>query len=222
VAYVVAKPADTITEQDNRAEPSERTFPLSDTQLIWRAKGGDRRAGDELFGRYYQMAYGLAYTMCSGDREEAKDVVQDAFIKVFRNLKSFKEDASFYTWLYRIVVNTCLDRRRGQSRWKKLFSTWPLLRSRDGLADEPYEVEDPKEESNPLHKLENKETGKRIERAIMALPENQRIAFHLKVVEGLKIREIAEIMGSAEGTVKTHIFRAMRNLQESLKELGDP
>jgi len=191
----------------------------TENQLIERAKNGDREATEELFRRHYQRAYGLAYTLCSGDGEEAKDAVQEAFIKAFRNLNKFKEGAAFYTWLFKIIVNTCIDRKRGAKRWKKLFSFWPSSRSDGDSSEELLEVEDTADSSNPLCELENREMGQRIKKAIMDLPENQRLAFYLKVAEGMKIKEIARTMGSAEGTIKTHLFRAIHSLRESLEDL---
>ena len=93
-------------------------------ELVKRARNDDPWAMDQLLKRYYQKAYGIAYRMCSGDEEEARDLVQDAFLNAFRNLKRFKGDSGFYTWLYRIVVNTCLDARRRRQRRSGLLSRW--------------------------------------------------------------------------------------------------
>ncbi len=192
---------------------------VSEIDLLRRAKNGDRSATDELFRRYYQRAFGLAYTLCSGDREEAKDAVQDAFIKAFRNLGKFNEGAAFYTWLFRIIVNTCIDRTRGIKRWKRVFSFWPSAGQGNDEQDKLMEVEDARSDSSPLYELESREMGQRIHGAIMKLPKNQRLVFYLKVIEGMKIKEIAQTTGSAEGTIKSHLFRAIHSLQSSLKDL---
>ncbi len=194
---------------------------VSEIDLVHRAKNGDRFATDELFRRYYQRAFRLAYTLCSGDREEAKDALQDAFIKAFRNLGKFNEGAAFYTWLFRIVVNTCIDRTRGIKRWKRLFSFWPSSGQGNEQHDKLMEVQDERSESSPISKLEGKEMGERIRGAVMKLPKNQRLVFYLKVVEGMKIKEIAQTTGSAEGTIKSHLFRAIHTLQSSLKDLTE-
>ena len=217
---MVAEPASIDASRCDQLAPVVEGPMASDSELVQRGKNGDRLAIDELFRRHYQRGYALAYTLCSGDSEEAKDALQEAFIKAFRNLKRFNESAAFYTWFFRIVVNTCIDRKRKYKRWKRLFSFWPSSHSEDGGGDELVEIQDSAIDSDPLHELESKELGQRIQEAIMNLPENQRVAFYLKVAEGMKIREIAETMGSAEGTVKTHLFRAIHSLQKSLTDLN--
>jgi len=221
VTLVVAEPASVDVSRCDQLAPAVEEPMDTDSELVQRANNGDRVAIDELFRRHYQRAYALTYTLCSGDSEEAKDALQEAFIKAFRNLKRFNESATFYTWFFRIVVNTCIDRRRKYNRWKRLFSFWPSSHSNDGSGGELIEVQDSAIDTDPHHELESKELGRRIQNAIMALPKNQRIAFYLKAIEAMRIKEIAKIMGLAEGTVKTHLFRAIHSLQKSLTDL-DP
>jgi len=216
---VGAEPASLVIAQDSESAVSLDDHSLSENELVGRAKKGDRGAMDELFRRHYQRAYALAYTLCSGDGEEAKDAIQDAFIKAFRNFGKFKEGATFYTWFYRILVNTCIDRKRKLGRWKRLFSFWPTSGFGDDSEQHDMEAEDRRGSSNPLEKLESREVGEKIRNAIMELPETQRVAFYLRVNEGMKVKEIAHVMGSAEGTAKTHLFRAIRSLQKKLKDL---
>ncbi len=210
-----------ILERDEIAGDLEEDMgvtPLSDEDLVRKAKSGDSWAANELFRRYHNKAYSITYAMCSGNSEEAKETLQEAFIKAFQNLNKFREDASFYTWFYRIVVNTCLDKRRANSRWKRLFSFWPSRGPSEQDDQVEFDPRDMTQDSDPLLAVQNKELGRAMRKAIMNLPEKQRAVFHLKVIEGMKIREVAKIMGSAEGTVKTHLFRAIQNLQEALGE----
>ena len=102
-----------------------------DKELVRRAQNDDAWAIEQLVLRYQKKAYQIAYQMLAGDEQEAQDRTQDAFLKAFRKIKQFKGDASFYTWLYRIVINTCLDSRRQKRRWKDIFSPWRLEKQKE-------------------------------------------------------------------------------------------
>jgi RNA polymerase sigma-70 factor (ECF subfamily) len=161
--------------------------------------------------------------MCSGDSEEARELTQEAFLRAFRSLKNFRGKSSFYTWFYRILINTCLDSRRRRSRWEGIFSFWRRDKHEKASSDEiNAEYPDPKEHSNPMDALNNKQLAQEIRQALASLPEKQRVVFQLKVLHGMRIREIAKIMGSAEGTVKSHLFRATLFMREALKEWAQP
>ncbi len=190
----------------------------SDEELVEAAKAGDRRAFEELVVRHQDRAFSLALHMCLGDTLEAQDLTQEAFLRAFRNIGSFRGDSTFYTWLFRIVVNTCLDGRRRKLRWDSLFSFW---RSRSDEQDEPDELEaqaDLTPGSDPLAMLSSKELSKQVRKALEGLPPRQRIALQLKVIHGMSLKEISELMGAAEGTVKSHLFRATHKLEQELKD----
>jgi RNA polymerase sigma-70 factor (ECF subfamily) len=213
------------TEAD-RADhrPAERggDFP-SDEALVARALEGDRSAAAELVGRYHKKAYGIAYHLCSGDTEEARDFTQDAFLRAFANLGSFRGRSSFYTWFYRIVVNTCRDGRRRVWRWKRRFAFWRS--TPEDVATEPSTPEnhpDRAEHADPAAVLSGKELHERLRKAMLALPGKQRTAFQLKVFHGMTIHEIAKVMNTAEGTVKSHLFRATQQLREALSDWAIP
>jgi RNA polymerase sigma-70 factor (ECF subfamily) len=192
---------------------------LPDEELIARAQRDDPWAIEEFVCRYQQKAYAIAYHMCSGDREEAQDLTQEAFLRVFQNIKKFRGDSSLYTWFYRIVVNTCLDGRRRRRRWERVFSLWrPGLREEEPSREVFEEQPDMVEGNNPMAVLSGKKLTQEIRKALMSLPERQRVAFQLKVFQGMNIREIAQVMGSAEGTVKSHLFRATHSLRTVLKD----
>ena len=213
--------------QSGKSEPKQGAVPLGrkpdDPELVKRAQNDDPWAADQLLRRYYEKAYGIVYRMCNGDAEEAADIVQEALFKAFRNLKKFKGEASFYTWLYRIVINTCLDVRRRKQRRTGLFSLWRPRRKDGEEMNQPLEKQpDPKDFSNPLSSFRGKQLKKQVLNALDALSDKQRMAFELKVFEDMTIAEVAQVMGAAEGTVKTHLFRATQHVRQTLSEWMEP
>jgi RNA polymerase sigma-70 factor (ECF subfamily) len=204
---------------DRRRQVESLPADLTDEELVARAQEDDQRAFEELVRRHQGKVQSIAYHMCDGNTEEARDLTQEAFLRAFRNLRKFRRDSSFYTWLYRIAVNTCLDSRRQRRRWESIFSFWRTRQGEEETAEEALESEpDPAPDNNPLEVLTGRDLSREIGKALATLPMRQRMAFQLKVMNGMNIREIAEIMGSAEGTVKSHLFRATRSLQNALKE----
>jgi len=213
--------------ETEKGEPKHGAVPfgreMDDPELVKRAQNDDSWAADQLLRRYYEKAYGIVYRMCNGDAEEAADLVQESFFKAFRNLKKFKGDASFYTWLYRIVINTCLDGRRRKQRRKGIFSLWRPRRKDGEEMDQPLEKQpDPKDSANPLSSFRGKQLQKQVLSALGALSDKQRMAFELKVFEDMTIGEVAKVMGAAEGTVKTHLFRATQHVRQTLSEWTEP
>lgn len=210
-------------EQDIVSETKEAPMPIGDKELVSRARTGDPSALEELVGRYQEKAYAIAYNMCCGDSEQAKEITQEAFLRAFRGLKSFRGKSSFYTWFYRILVTTGLDWRRRQVRWERIFSFWRRDHREKALLKEEYkEYPEPQEHTNPMTALKNKQLAQEIRKAVESLPARQRTAFQLKVLNGMKITEIAQIMGTAEGTVKSHLFRATHFLRHALQEWDRP
>ena len=102
-------------------EPRSSGPVYADAELVRRAQKEDPWAIEQLVLRYQKKVYAIAYQMLSGDAEEARDRTQDAFLQAFRKIKQFRGKSSFYTWLYRIVINTCIDARRRRKRWKEIF-----------------------------------------------------------------------------------------------------
>ncbi|MDH3443438.1 MAG: sigma-70 family RNA polymerase sigma factor [Deltaproteobacteria bacterium] len=184
----------------------------ADEELVALARDGDHKAFEKLVERHNQKAYRIAFGFAR-DREEAKDLSQDAFLKAFMNLKKFDGRSGFYTWFYRILVNVCLDykRRRG--------------RRTDEEFNEAVENQlDPNHGIAPTVALDEQvlasELSRKVGVALEALPPKQRTAFILKNHQGLSIKEIAEVMQTAEGTVKVHIHRAISALRQTLAELA--
>jgi RNA polymerase sigma-70 factor, ECF subfamily len=195
--------------------------PVDDLELVERVKRKDAGAAEQLVRRYQEKAYAIAYRTCSGDAEEAKDLTQEAFLRAFRGLDQFQGKSSFYTWLYRIVVNTCLDGLRRQHRRRDLT---PSRRADFGEGGPDGVLEgrvDPAAEDSPAERLARKQFRARVQKALSGLSSNQRMVFELKVFDELSISEIAGLMQSAEGTIKSHLFRATRHIREALKDWAE-
>lgn len=188
-----------------------RPEELGDENLVALAQKGERKAFEELVERYKQKAYRIAFNF-TRDREEAKDLSQEAFLRAFTHLGRFDQRSSFYTWFYRILVNICLDHRR---RGQRVF--WQPFQEQDGKMAEENEMVSPV--PSPDRQAMSGEIARKIGAALNLLPPKQRTAFLLKNHQGLSIREIAKVMQTAEGTVKTHIHRAVTALRQSLAEL---
>ncbi len=183
-----------------------------DEELVGLAQRGDAKAFEELVERYKQKAYRIAFDFAR-DREEAKDLSQEAFLRVYTHLRSFDGRSSFYTWFYRILVNICLDYRRRKKR---------------ASAEEFDEAAERRMESSSLsvppvapeqHAIAG-QMSRKVGAALEALPAKQRTAFILKNHQGLSIKEIAVTMQTAEGTVKVHLHRAVAALRQRLAEFA--
>ena len=193
-----------------------------DEELVRRAQNDDQWAIEQLILRYQKKVYQIAYQMLAGDEQEAQDRTQDTFLKAFRKIKQFKGNASFYTWLYRIVFNTCLDARRRRRRWKEIFFPWRLERhTEESSTSSLEEYPDANKNSNPLSTLRKRQLEKDVKKAMNTLSERQRSIFQLKIFHEMSIPEIAQMLNLAEGTVKTHLFRATQVIQKKLKGWTD-
>ncbi len=191
---------------------TSRPGEFGDEELVTLAQKGQREAFEVLVERYQTKAYRIAFDF-TRDREEAKDLSQEAFLRAFIHLKSFDLRAGFYTWFYRILVNLCLDyrRRRGRVAWEPLGEKSEKADAKDGVAGAVY---------SPEQGAMTEELSRRIEKALADLPPKQRTAFILKNHQGLSIHDIAKVMQSAEGTVKVHIHRAVAALRQKLTEFA--
>ncbi len=177
--------------------------------LIESAQAGDLRAFDRLVRRYDRQVMQLAMSMLN-NTQDAEDVFQEIFIKVYKALPRFRFESEFRTWLYRVVVNQCINFRRSRSRRRNRDpgigwdgGDWLLSLPDDGL--------------DPESQMLNTEIGHQIARALETLPAKQRAVFVLRHYHGHRLREIARILDCAEGTVKNYLFRATRKLQKELK-----
>jgi RNA polymerase sigma-70 factor (ECF subfamily) len=182
---------------------------LSDNQLILNAQNGDVLAFEELIYRYDKMVLRIALKY-TGDSEDAKDIYQEVFIKVFNSLSKFQFKSEFSTWLFRIVSNTCITFKRKYAKANHF--------SLDDEKNENYVATIPdNRESSPENIAVNSENGKKINEALNTLSPNQKMSFLLKHYEGYKIREIAEMMNCKEGTIKKYLFDAVKRLKLQLE-----
>jgi len=197
-------------------QSEESLSPLKDEDLVAQARKSDQKAIEDLIRRYQQKAYAIAYHFTDGNVQDAEDFTQEAFLRAFQNLENFRGDSSFYTWFYRILVNVCLDGRRRRNRWQRIFLPWQRDSTDRGLS--PEERPDPEAHERSLKTLSEKELSRDIRESLKSLPEKQRLAFQLKALHGMSIQEVARAMGTAEGTVKSHLFRATQFLREKFKD----
>ncbi len=193
-----------------------------DQQLIERIKSGDQAAFGLLLEKYQQRAYYFCLHLVSRP-EDAEDLAQEGFIRVFKNIHTFRGTASFRTWFYQILLNLC----RSYHRHRYLVNRFTFNFSRRDGEDEEMEqsletsVPDQSLDGDPQRLINNEELKQQLEKALQTLPRQQKEIFALKHFEELKISEIAGITGLAEGTVKIHLFRAVQRLQEILKEFKE-
>ena len=193
-----------------------RSSPISESEelsLIRRAQIGDRAAFDSLVRLYDQNVLRLALQVL-GSPEEARDLYQEAFLKVYRSIGQFREEAKFSTWLYRVVMNVCLDHLRRQQSRKEVAV--PAVQ--DGETDLLQAVEDERPAVNPERATHSQEIARRIRLALDRLNPRERMVFELKHYQGLKLRVIGEICKTTEQTAKNCLSRATQKLRT---ELGD-
>ena len=173
--------------------------------VIRRVQRGDANAFEYLVAAYEKNVYNLALRM-TGNPEDAEDMAQEAFLKAYSSLDSFRGDSKFSVWLYRIVSNTCLDFLRVRSRRRETS----LEREDEGAGTGQQEI--PDDSLSPERLFERKLTRESVQRGLMSLPEDQRKILLLREIEGLSYEEIAHVLSLESGTVKSRIFRARRRL----------
>lgn len=191
----------------------------ADAELVAQAQKGSQAAFRKLVEKYQRRLYAMALGMMK-DPDEARDAVQDALLKAYRNLPSFQGQSAFYTWLYRIGVNVCIDRMRSQGRVGKVEYEEGVDAEDDGESGiSPRRVG-----FDPAQALHSREIRERLERAIAELSPTHRAVLLLREVDGLSYKEIAEVMECSEGTVMSRLFHARKNMQARLRPLvdGDP
>jgi RNA polymerase sigma-70 factor, ECF subfamily len=190
---------------------------VDDGELVEDARKGDRDAFRTLFERYHRRAYSLAYGVVH-NADDALDVVQDAFIKAHKYLDKFEGTSSFYTWLYRIVMNLAIDHLRKHRKSRAVdFSDTNVQEGDAAVGDEDLV---PKIlGGNPGRALVDKEIRGRIEAALEELSPNHRSVLVMRELEGLSYEEMAQVMGCSKGTIMSRLFHARRNMQKRLVDL---
>jgi RNA polymerase sigma-70 factor, ECF subfamily len=184
--------------------------------LVAEAQGGSRAAFEELVRRYDRDVLRLALNLMKRP-EDARDVYQEAFLKVYRNLHRFRFECSFYTWLYRIVTNVCLDHlRRRQARPEDQSPELNSGHQEEGITDFFERQREHRPTLDPERTFIGKEIKARIAIAMERLSPRERIVFEMKHYQGLKLRAIGDALGTTEETVKNSLFRATRKLRHEL------
>ena len=178
--------------------------------LIHRARSGDRTAFREIVECNKKAVYYLAMHM-TGNHHDAEDISQEVFLKMFRSLKGFKGKAKLSSWLYRITVNTCISKMR-----KKSSNILKFQESSTIDESEVYKNFAEQGQGNPEQYVESDQIGIHIEKALKRITHKERAVFILRHYSDLPLKEIAEVLNVAEGTVKSHLFRAIKKLQKEL------
>ncbi|HTZ95895.1 MAG TPA: RNA polymerase sigma factor [Terriglobales bacterium] len=188
---------------------------VDDTQLIRQAQMGDTTAFEELVRQYDRAVLRLAVHL-TGSQEDGRDIYQEAFLRAYINLASFRFECSFYTWIYRIVTNLCLDfLRKKSTRARDLTTTL----SSDG-EEEPIldRLPDHRASASPERNMMSRDLRRTILRALEALSARERMVFELKHYHGLRLRTVAGILNTSEGTIKNTLFRATHKLRHQLAD----
>lgn len=187
---------------------------VSEKKIIEKVLGGDANAFEELVLKYEKTVYNLALRMV-GDRDDASDMTQEAFIKAYGSLSSFRGDSKFSVWIYRIATNVCLDFLRSKSRKQQVS----LTVSDDDDEDAQLDIPDPS--SAPEQQLIKKISMQSVEEGLKTLPDKQRQILVMRELGGMSYAEIGKALSLEEGTVKSRIFRARKRLCTFLLDSGN-
>ena len=212
-ALPAARPAERTATPANLADETSRA---AEVLLIREAQAGSRAAFDALVRQYDSAVLRLALRL-TGSEQDAQDIHQEAFLKAYRYLHNFRFECSFYTWIYRIATNLCLDhlRRRKSRREEQAV----MVDGRGEEMDLLSNVSDDRAGANPARELERKMLGEKIGEALGHLTPRERMVFELKHFQGLKLRAIGEMLHTTEETAKNTLFRATRKLRLQLAEM---
>ena len=210
--------ADETSGMRQRPAPSPMVTQsrIDDTLLVREAQRGNRSAFEELVRHYDHAVLRLALHL-TGSEHEARDIYQEAFLKAYKNIARFRFECSFYTWIYRIVTNLCLDSmRRKQVRKEEA----PVAVDAEGESyDVLAQVPDGRSGANPERDLMRREIGSRISAALEKLTPRERMVFELKHYQGLKLRTVGEMLNTTEETAKNTLFRATQKLRGALADM---
>jgi RNA polymerase sigma-70 factor (ECF subfamily) len=194
--------------------PIRSGVQMDESALIRAAQAGDHAAFEQLVTAYDQSVLRLAMNLLRSP-EDARDVYQEAFLRVFRNLHNFRFDCSFHTWLYRIVTNLCLD----QMRKRKVRKEEPsILNTPEGLLDRMDSVPEERVDGDPQRYLFSGQVRIRIKEVLGQLTPRERMVFELRHYQGLRLRRIGEILGTTEEAAKNCLFRATQKMRTGLGE----
>jgi RNA polymerase sigma-70 factor, ECF subfamily len=185
--------------------------------LVRKAQSGDRLAFEDLVRRYDRDVLRLATNLVHR-AEDARDIYQESFLRVYRNLHRFRFECSFYTWLYRIVTNVALDHLRRRTSHRE--DQAPVPEEADGGTRDFFDRQpEMRAAANPEKNLLGQELGKHIQEAMKRLSPRERMVFEMKHYQGLRLRAIGDLLGTSEETAKNSLFRATRKLRASLNPI---
>lgn len=187
---------------------------INEKELLGRIAHGDNSAFDQIIALYQDRIFNTLYRY-TGNYDDAKDLCQDTFLNAFKSISSFKEQASFYTWIYRIAINLCISRQRSNVR--RPATPMSAFSKPDSGDDRQFDL--PDSEMNPVSTIEQREKNAIIQKAINSLSEDSRQAIILRDINGLSYDEIAEVLELPTGTVRSRIHRGRSELKEILKDM---
>jgi RNA polymerase sigma-70 factor (ECF subfamily) len=185
---------------------------MDEPELIRAAQQGDQRAFEQLVRSYDQSVLRLATNLLRSP-EEANDIYQEAFLRVYKNLHTFRFDCSFHTWLYRIVSNLCLDALRKRKVRREESS---VVETSEGLLDRMDAVQERRADSDPERSYESQELKLRIQEVLGGLSPRERAVFEMRHYQGMRLRTIGEVMGTSEEAAKNCLFRATQKMRAAL------
>jgi RNA polymerase sigma-70 factor (ECF subfamily) len=192
------------------------TSRVDDSLLIRNAQRGDIAAFEELVRHYDRAVLRLALHL-TGSESDAQDIYQEAFLKAYRNLGGFRFECSFYTWIYRIVSNLCLDYLRKRQSRKEDGSSAVTPEGEE--IDLLLQIVDERAGANPERDLLRRELGRRIQDSLKLLSPRERLVFELRHYHGLKLRTVGELLSTTEETAKNTLFRATKKMRAALVDL---
>ncbi len=195
--------------ESDKPQPSNTD---QDRELVARSQAGDTEAFDELVIKYSSKLYAMIYNM-TGNREDTHDVLQDVFAKAYRSIRRFRGKSAFYTWIYSISVNMTLNflKKRGRRKQLSLEELTP-----SSALDQEYQ--EATASSNPVREADIHELQIRLNEAMLELSEDHRTVVTLFDIQGMPHAEISIILGVSQGTVRSRLFYAHRQLQNHLEE----
>ena len=203
-----------LSRASKSEEASEGSSAKGDDDLVQRIQAGESGAFRALFDKYHRRAFAVAMGVVKNE-EDALDAVQEAFVKVHKNIHKFEGSSSFYTWLYRIVMNVSIDHVRKSSRRKNLDFDERALHEESEVAGDGALVPNVTD-ANPGKAALRRELGNAIERALHDLPEHHRAVIVLREIEGMSYEEMAEALEVPKGTIMSRLFHARKKMQEAL------
>lgn len=200
------------------ADEAEILSPESERELVQRAQAGGEEAFGVLMRTHYEPVFRLVNSMLR-DEHSARDVCQEIWLTVWKNLANFRGDAKFSTWLHPIATRRAIDHLRSRKRWLNRFIPFLNDREEEDSAVRPIGAPEAADTNDPRRDLEQVERNARFERAIASLPPKHRAVLALREVQGLSYDEIAANLGIARGTVMSRLFHARRLLAQKLGDL---